>query len=148
MYGGDFPCPAIHVFMSSATLYDNTVTNNAGDGLRIKAGIVNAQRNTIEVGGFAANVSLYDDPITKDKFGSIAYFSGNTYTNASQVYNITESRVTVQSEYIPDAGGNELYPVQMRWLGPECPYVLDECLQVPPTAILPPAFMPLASRGC
>ncbi|RJU90241.1 MAG: right-handed parallel beta-helix repeat-containing protein [Candidatus Poseidoniales archaeon] len=144
MYGGDFPCPAIHVFMSSATLYDNTVTNNAGDGLRIKAGIVNAQRNTIEVGGFAANVSLYDDPITKDKFGSIAYFSGNTYTNASQVYNITESRVTVQSEYIPDAGGNELYPVQMRWLGPECPYVLDECLQVPPTAILPPAFMPLA----
>ena len=144
MYGGDFPCPAIHVFMSSATIYDNTVTNNAGDGMRIKAGIVNAQRNTIEVGGFAANISLFEDNTNKDKFGSIGYFSGNTYTNATQVYNITESRVTVQSEYIPDAGGSELYPVQMSWLGPECPYILDECLQVPPTAILPPAFMPLA----
>ena len=47
MYGGDFACPAIHVFMSSATVYDNTVTNNAGDGFRIKGGIVNAQRNTM-----------------------------------------------------------------------------------------------------
>jgi hypothetical protein len=143
MYDGDFQCPAIHVFMSSATLYDNTVTNNGGDGMRIKASIVNAQRNTIEVSGFAANVSLFDDNYG-NKYGSIAYFSENTYTNATQVYNITESRVTVQSEYIPDAGGNEIYPVQMSWLGPECPYVLDECLQVPPTAIMPPAFMPLA----
>jgi len=143
MYDGDFPCPAIHVFMSSATIYDNTVTNNGGDGMRIKGSIVNAQRNTMEVSGFAANISMYDDNYGS-KYGSIAYFSGNSYSNASQVYNITESRVTVQSEYIPDAGGNELYPVQMSWLGPECPYVLDECLLVPSTAAMPPAFMPLA----
>jgi hypothetical protein len=143
MYGGDFACPAIHVFMSSATVYDNTVTNNAGDGFRIKGGIVNAQRNTIEVGGFAANVSMFDDNYG-NKYGSIAYFSGNTYTNASQVYNITESRVTVQSEYIPDPGAGELYPVSLQWLGAECPYVQDECLQVPSTAALPPAFMPMA----
>ena len=50
MYGGDFPCPAIHVFTSSATIVDNTVTNNAGDGLRIKGSIVNVQRNTIKLG--------------------------------------------------------------------------------------------------
>ncbi|MBT5843843.1 MAG: right-handed parallel beta-helix repeat-containing protein [Euryarchaeota archaeon] len=143
MYGGDFACPAIHMFMSSATLYDNTVTNNGGDGMRIKGSIVNAQRNTMEVSGFAANISHFDDNYGS-KYGSIAYFSGNSYSNASQIYNITESRVTVQSEYIPDAGGNELYPVQLRWLGPECPYVLDECLLVPSTAIMPPAFMPLA----
>ena len=143
MYDGDFACPAIHMFMASATLYDNTVTNNGGDGMRIKGSIVNAQRNTMEVSGFAANISMYDDNYGS-KYGSIAYFSGNSYSNASQVYNITESRVIVQSEYIPDAGGNELYPVSLRWLGPECPYVLDECLLVPSTAIMPPAFMPMA----
>ncbi len=143
MYGGDFPCPAIHVFMSSATLYDNTVTNNGGDGMRIKGSIVNAQRNTMEVSGFAANISMFDDNYGS-KYGSIGYFSGNSYSNASQVYNITESRVTVQSEYIPDAGGNELYPVQLRWLGPECPYVVEECLLVPSTAAMPPFDMPLA----
>jgi len=143
MYGGDFACPAIHIFMSSATIYDNTVTNNGGDGMRIKGSIVNAQRNTMEVSGFAANISMFDNNANQ-KYGSIAYFSGNSYSNASQVYNITESRVIVQSEEIPDAGGNELYPVQLRWLGPECPYVLDECLLVPLTAIMPPAFMPMA----
>ena len=143
MYGGDFACPAIHVFMSSATVYDNTIVNNDGDGFRIKGGIVNAQRNTMAVGGIAANVSMYDDNYG-NKYGSIAYFSGNTYTNASQVYNITESTVTVQSEYMPDPGAGELYPVNLQWLGAECPYVLDECLQVPSTAALPPAFMPMA----
>ena len=143
LYGGDFPCPAIHVFMSSATLYDNTITNNAGDGFRIKGGIVNAQRNSVAVGGFAANISMYDDNYG-NKYGSIAYFSGNSYTNASQVYNITESRVTVQSEYIPDPVGGELYPVSLQWNGAECPYVQDECLQVPSTAALPPKFMPMA----
>ena len=143
MYGGDFACPAVHVFMSSATVYDNTITNNAGDGFRIKGGIVNAQRNTVAVGGFAANISMYDDNYG-NKYGSIAYFSGNSYTNASQVYNITESRVTVQSEYIPDPGAGELFPVSLQWLGAECPYVLDECLQVPSTAAMPPRFMPMA----
>ena len=143
MYDGDFLCPAVHVFMSSATIYDNTIVNNAGDGIRMKGSIVNAQRNTIEVGGFGANISLYDDNYGS-KYGSIGYFSGNTYSNASQVYNITESRVIVQSEYIPDPGDGELYPVHLSWLGPECPFVLDECLLVPSTAIMPPAFMPMA----
>jgi hypothetical protein len=109
----------------------------------MKGSIVNAQRNTMEVGGFAANISLFDDNYGS-KYGSIGYFSGNTYTNASQVYNITESRVIVQSEYIPDPGANELYPVHLRWLGPECPYILEECLLVPSTAVMPPAFMPMA----
>ena len=51
MYGGDFP--VLHsVYMSSATFMDNTVTNSIGDGFRIKGGIVNAQGNDIEVGGW------------------------------------------------------------------------------------------------
>ena len=143
MYGGDFPCPAFHVYMSSATFMDNTVTNNVGDGFRIKGGIVNAQGNSIEVGGFAANVSLYDDNYG-NKYGSIAYFSENTYSNASQIYNVTESRVAVQSEFMPDPGGNELYPVMLSWQGAECPWDPAECIKAPLTADWPPRFMPLS----
>ena len=143
MYGGDFPCPAFHVYMSSATFMDNTVTSNIGDGFRIKGGIVNAQGNNIEVGEFGARVSLYDDNYG-NKYGSIAYFSDNTYSNASQVYNVTESRVAVQSEFIPDPGAGEMYPVSLSWGGAECPFVTDECLQTPTTAEWPPHFMPLA----
>ncbi len=143
MYGGDFPCPAFHVYMSSATFMDNTVTNNLGDGFRIKGGIVNAQGNDIEVGGFAANVSLYDDNYG-NKYGSIAYFSENTYSNASQIYNVTESRVAVQSEFMPDPGGNELYPVSLSWQGAECPWDTAECIKAPLTAEWPPRFMPLS----
>ena len=148
MYGGDFACPAVHVFMSSATILDNTISNNVGDIIRAKGSLINVQRNTADSqGGFAGNVSLHDDNYG-NKYGSVAYFSGNSWTNVSQVYNITESRVTVQSEYIPSPGshdgGLELYPVSIRWLGAECPYVQDECLQLPDTVALPPAQMPLA----
>ena len=122
MYGGDFLCPAIHVFTSSATIVDNTITNNAGDGLRIKGSIVNVQGNQIEAGQFAANITHFDNQYGQ-KYGSIGYFSGNTWTNATQIYNISESRVTVQSEYIPDAGGDYSYPVLLQWLGAECPFV-------------------------
>ena len=143
MYGGDFPCPAFHLFMTSGTFIDNTVTNNLGDGFRVKGGIINAQGNDIEVGGFAANISLYDDKYG-NKYGSIGYFAENTYTNASQIYNVTESRVAVQSEYMPDPGAGEQYPVQLAWLGAECPWANDECLQTPTTADMPPRFMPLS----
>ena len=143
MYGGDFPCPAFHVYMSSATFMDNTVTNNIGDGFRIKGGVVNAQGNDIEVGGFAANISLYDDNYG-NKYGSIAYFSENTYSNASQIYNVTESRVAVQSEFMPDPGGNEMYPVSLSWGGAECPWDTSECIKAPLTAEWPPRFMPLS----
>ena len=144
MYNGDFPCPAVHVFRSSATILDNTIAGNVGDIIRAKGSIINVQRNTADSqGGFAGNVSVHDDNYG-NKYGSIAYFSGNSWTGVSQVYNVTESRVTVQSEQIPSPGGGELYPVNIRWLGAECPFVQDECLQLPGTVALPPAGMPLA----
>ncbi len=144
MYGGDFACPAVHVFRSSASILDNTITGNTGDIIRAKGSLINVQRNTADSqGGFAGNISLHDDNYG-NKYGSVAYFSGNTWTGVSQVYNITESRVTVQSEQIPSPGNGELYPVNIRWLGAECPYVQDECLQLPDTVALPPAQMPLA----
>ena len=143
MYGGEFQCPAIHIFRSSATLINNTVSNNVGDALRIKGGIVNVQGNIMDTQSIAVNVSHHDDNYG-NKYGSIGYFSGNTYTNATQVYNITESKITIQSEYIPDAGGNEIYPIQLRWLSSECPAVQNECLQVPDTSQMPPLGMPMA----
>ena len=143
MYGGDFQCPAIHIFRASATLYNNTVVNSVGDALRIKGGIVNVQGNDMQTESFGVNISHHDDNYG-NKYGSIGYFSQNTFTNATQVYNITESRVTIQSEYMPDPSGGELYPVQIRWLGAECPSVQNECLKVPDTSNMPPAFMPMS----
>jgi len=144
MYDGDFPCPAVHVFRSSATILDNTITDNTGDIIRAKGSLINVQRNTADSqGGFAGNVSVHDDNYG-NKYGSIAYFSGNSWTGVSQVYNVTESRVTVQSEQIPSPGNGELYPVSISWLGAECPFVQDECLKLPGTVALPPAGMPLA----
>ena len=141
MYGGDFACPAIHVFMASATIVNNRVTNNMGDALRVNGGIVNVQDNDMETGDFAVRIFQFDDNYG-NKYGSIGYFSGNTWTNATQVYNVTESRITVQSEYIPDVASG--YPVMLAWEGAECPYVTDECLQLPVSAELPPRDMPLA----
>ena len=151
MYGGDFPCPALHVYMSSATFYNNTVTNNIGDGFRIKGGVVSAIDNTLDVGvspdnqslNFGARVELYDNNYN-DKYGSIAYFSGNSYSNASQVYNVTESRVAVQSELMPDPGAFAQYPVMLTWDDRECPWDLDVCLQAPLTTEWPPRMMPLS----
>ena len=143
MYGGEFQCPAIHIFRTSATLYNNTITNSVGDALRIKGGIVNVQGNNMQTESFGVNISHHDDNYG-NKYGSIGYFSGNSYTNATQVYNITESRVTIQSEYIPDAGGSETFPIQLRWLGSECPAVQNQCLQVPNTQEMPPAYMPMS----
>lgn len=141
MYGGDFSCPAIHVFMASATIENNRVANNMGDALRVNGGIVNVQDNEMETGDFAVRIFQFDDNYG-NKYGSIGYFSGNTWTNATQVYNVTESRITVQSEFIPDVSSG--YPVMLAWEGAECPYVTEECLQLPVSAELPPRDMPLA----
>ena len=144
MYGGEFPCPAVHVFRSSATVWRNTITDNVGDIIRAKGSLINVQHNIADSqNAFAGNVSAHDDNYG-NKYGSVAYFSNNTWTGVSQVYNITESRVTVQSEQIPSPGNGELYPVNIRWLGAECPYVQNECLKLPGTVVLPPALMPLA----
>ena len=144
MYDGDFACPAVHVFRASATVLGNTISGNTGDIIRAKGAIINVQDNTGDSqGGYAGNISVHDDNYG-NRYGSIAYFSGNTWTGVSQVYNITESRVTVQSEQIPSPGNGELYPVNVRWLSGECPYVQSACISVPDTSTMPPRGMPLA----
>ena len=86
MYGGDFNCPAIHIFSSSATIVDNTVTNNAGDGLRIKGSIVNVQRNSIEAGQFAANISHYDNKNGQSMAQSVTFWKHMDQCDTSLQY--------------------------------------------------------------
>ena len=143
VYGGEFLCPAIHVFMSSGSFIDNVIESNVGDGIRVTGGIVNFQGNEVMVGDFGARVSDYDDDYGT-KYGSIAFFSDNTWTNATQIYNVSESRVAVQSEHMPNPGGAELYPVQLSWSGAECPAVVNECLVLPPVSEKKPMGMPLS----
>ena len=117
MYGGDFPCPAVHVFRSSASILDNTISGNTGDIIRAKGSLINVQRNTADSqGGFAGNVSHHDDNYG-NKYGSIAYFSGNAWTGVSQVYNVTESRVTVsRSKSLPPAMANSTPSASVGWV--------------------------------
>ena len=96
IYGGEFPCPAIHVFMSSATIVGNTVTDNIGDGIRSTGGIINVQNNEIHSSEFAARISAWDNNYG-DKYASIGFFSGNNWTGTpKQTYNVTESKAVLK----------------------------------------------------
>ncbi|MBT6645791.1 MAG: hypothetical protein HOB52_08295 [Euryarchaeota archaeon] len=144
MYGGDFDCPSIHVFMSSATIVDNVGTGGAGDAIRATGAILNVQRNNIETGDFAVRAGVMDDNYG-NKYATLGFFAENVWPGAGQVYNITESSITVQSEYIadPDPSSNETYPVSLSWGGAECPYLYNECLQLSDSKYMPPRGMPL-----
>ena len=144
MYGGDFDCPAFHIFMSSATINDNTVTTNNGDGIRATGAIINVNRNNMEVGDFAVRATVMDDNYG-NKYATLGYFSENTWTGASQVYNVTESSITVQSEYMPDPdpASGELYPVNLGWFGAECPWVANECIKLSNSKLMPPRSIPV-----
>lgn len=141
IYGGDFICPSIHVYMGSATLWDNTINEAAGDAIRVTGGVVDARRNTATAGEFGVRIASYDTKYAlgsravSGKYGSIGYFSGNIWGTTSQTYNITESRVAVQSESIPVPTTSGEFAIGMRWLGSSVtcePVMVNHCLQVPP----------------
>ena len=138
---GEFICPAIHVFMASASIHDNTINQAAGEGLRVTAGIVDVQRNTFEAGEVGTRISHYDtdypiyDTTLAGKYGSIAYFSENTWNVGGQTYNITNSRVSVQSEELASPSIAGVFPIGMQWMGASLtcePAMLTDCVQVPP----------------
>jgi len=140
---GTFECPAIHVYMGSATLWNNSIVDTVADGIRVTGGIVDIRNNTVSAGEYAARVSSYNTkyPVGATgkeytgKFGSIAYFSNNTWNVDAQTYNITESRVAVQSETIPVPSAAGVYSIGLRWRGSavKCDTTMyTDCLQVPP----------------
>ena len=143
MYGGDFPCPAVHVFRSSASILDNTISGNTGDIIRAKGSLINVQRNTADSQlGFAGNVSHHDDNYG-NKYGSVAYFSGSLDRRFAS---LQHHRITCHRSV-----GTNSVPWRQRTLPRQHPLVgcgvsvrQDECLQLPGTVALPPAGMPLA----
>ena len=160
MYGGDFACPAVHVFRSSATVVDNTISGNTGDIIRAKGSLVNVQGNTADsAGGFAGNVSVHDDNYG-NKYGSIAYFSGNSWSGVSQVYNVTESRSPYNpNKFLPLATASSTRSTSVGSVlsAPSCKMSVSKFLVLLPCRPLtcrllwswsrtPPCFLTLTSR--
>ena len=115
-WGGDFTCPVVHVYRSGISMYDNTI-NAAGtaDGIRAVGALLNIQRNTFNVPETGAIMKHYNDGYAgSQQFGTLAFFSHNTWNGVGMTYNVTKSSVTVQSEYIPSPPPNT-YPVQLVW---------------------------------
>ena len=94
------PCPSVHAFMTSVTMFGEHHQPHWWRG-RIEIRWCHRKRpdNTISSDGFGTRIAHYDNNYGV-KYGSIAFFSGNTWSGQTQVYNITESRVAVQSEFI------------------------------------------------
>ena len=119
-WDGDFTCPVIHVYRAGISMYDNTI-NSAGeaDGIRAVGALLNIQRNTFNVPGTGAIMKHYNDGYANSQqYGSLAFFSHNTWAGVGMTYNVSNSAVTVQSEYIPSPPPGE-YPVQLVWAGQE-----------------------------
>jgi hypothetical protein len=115
-WGGDFTCPAIHAFVTGVTMYDNVV--NAGgsaDGIRSVGSLLDIQRNVFNVAKTGAVLRNFDSGYSEaDQFGTLGFFSQNTWNGAEMTYNVSKSAVTVQSEYIPSPPSGE-FPVRLAW---------------------------------
>ena len=115
-WDGDFTCPAIHAFVTGVTMYDNVV--NAGgsaDGIRSVGSLLDIQRNVFNVAKTGAVLRNFDSGYSEaDQYGTLGFFSQNTWNGAEVTYNVTKSAITVQSEYIPSPPSGE-FPVRLAW---------------------------------
>ena len=140
----EFPCPVIHVFLASATIKDNTVTDNLGRGIMVTGGIADVQRNVIEGNDMMVVVREFDNNYGT-RYASYGFFSANAWANTtgtanvSQVYNVTKSRVVIQQENIPNVIAGHNTPIWLRWKGSES----NHNTSTPPTANMPPQTFPL-----
>jgi hypothetical protein len=147
VWDSDFNCPAFHLFRSSATIKRNIINEVPGDGIRAIGAIIDVQDNVFNVGEEGARIIQHDDGYGNE-FGTLAFFSGNTWNGVSRTYNITKSSVTVQSETIPNPppGSNASYPVLLSWPDVQAFPGNNWAGQVlvSPTQELPPKGFPLA----
>ena len=72
--------------MGSATLWNNTINETVGDGIRVTGGIVDIRNNTVSAGEYAARVASYN---TKYSAGSNREFTGKYGFPASLFSNNT-----------------------------------------------------------
>ena len=115
-WDGDYTCPAVSIFRSGVTLYDNEFDlGGDADGIRAIGGLMDVQRNTWSIPGTGAVIRNYDSGFANtQQYGSLGFFSLNTWNGIQSAYNITKSSVTVQSEFIPSAPPGE-FPVILDW---------------------------------
>ena len=115
-WGGDFTCPVLHAYMTGVTMYDNVI--NAGgtaDGIRSVGSLLDIQRNTFTVSKTGAVIRNFDSGSAgSQQYGSLGFFSQNTWDGVDVTYNVTMSSVTAQSEYIPSPQSGES-PVKLSW---------------------------------
>ena len=115
-WGGAFPCPVLHAYVTGVTMYDNIITAGGdADGIRAVGSLLDIQRNSFDVQKTGAVIKNYDSGYSaSQQIGSLAYFAQNNWNQAESVYNVTKSSVTAQSEYIPSPPVGE-YPVRLSW---------------------------------
>ncbi|MEE2747532.1 MAG: Ig-like domain-containing protein [Candidatus Thermoplasmatota archaeon] len=149
-WGGDFPCPAVHAFRSSLTLLNNDISiGGGGDGLRAVGAIIDVRNNVFNSTGTGANIKHHNTGYQGDpQYGTLAFFSRNTWTGVGQTYNVTKSSVTVQSENIPmpSQAANTSDPVKLSWPDVEAAEWTNWETQVliPTSSVWPPQHFPLA----
>ncbi len=142
-----FNCPAFHFYRSSATVKRNNIIGVQGDGIRAIGAIIDVQDNIFNVGEEGARIIHHDDGFGTE-YGTLGFFSGNTWNGVSRTYNITKSSVTVQSETIPNPppGSNATYPILLEWPDAQAYPANNWANQVlvSPTKIIPPKDFPLS----
>ncbi len=145
-----FPCPAMQMIMASATIIGNNFSEIAADAFKIKGSIVNIQDNEIDAGGANGEAeAVYMTPFDDNygtKYGSIGFFSQNQWpSSVTKIYNITESKVIVQSENFPQLDNSSIAEsIFLRWNSQTCEENSNACLKVPPTSEMVPKDMPIA----
>ena len=115
---GEYTCPVVHAYRAGVSMYDNTINvpgTSDADGIRAVGALLDIQRNTFNVPGTGAVVTKYDNGNAGSQdFGTLGFFSQNTWSGVGMTYNVSDSAITVQSEYIPSPPPGE-YPVQLVW---------------------------------
>ena len=119
-------------FTSSVPLPPSSTTpfGNTGDIIRAKgpSSTSSATRPTLKVDLPATSATTTTTTATSTVR---AYFSGNAWTGVSQVYNITESVSPFSRNKFRPPAMNSTPSASAGW--GECPFVQDECLQLPGT---------------
>ncbi|MDP7328211.1 MAG: Ig-like domain-containing protein [Candidatus Thalassarchaeaceae archaeon] len=148
-WGGDFPCPAVHAFRSSLTLLNNDINiGGEGDGIRAIGALLDIRNNVINSTGTGAMIKHHNTNYAGDsQYGTLGFFSGNTWSGVGQTYNVTKSSITVQSENIPipNQGANTTNPVTLSWPDVEAAEWTnwDGQVLVPTCSVWPPQNFPL-----
>ncbi len=119
LWGGEFACPAVHSYGASVSLIGNQFDiGGGGDAIRAAGSILDVRNNEFNVSGTGAMIKNIDTNYANDpEYGSLGFFSMNSWIGVGQTYNVTKSSITVQSENIPipNPASNQFDPATLSW---------------------------------